>query len=84
MDAATGERRWEEKSVKGGALVLAGGALILVSEKGDLVVAEARADGYKQLFRQTVLKERTWAQPVLANKRIYVRDNQGNLACVGL
>jgi outer membrane protein assembly factor BamB len=84
LDTATGDRRWEEKSVKGGALVLAGGALIVVSEKGDLVVAEASATGYKQLFRQTVLKERTWAQPVLANKRIYVRDNQGNLACVGL
>jgi outer membrane protein assembly factor BamB len=84
LDAATGERRWEEKSVKGGALVLAGGALIVVSEKGDLVIAEATARGYKQLLRQTVLSQRTWAQPVLANKRIYVRDNQGNLACVGL
>jgi hypothetical protein len=51
---------------------------------GDLLVVEASADGYKQLLRQTVLKERTWAQPVLANGRIYVRDNQGNLACVGL
>lgn len=84
LDAATGERRWEEKSVKGGALVLAGGALVVVSEKGDLVIAEATPRGYKQLLRQTVLSQRTWAQPVLANKRIYVRDNQGNLACVGL
>ena len=78
------KRRWEEKSVKGGALVVAGGALIVVSEKGDLVIAEATANGFKQLLRQSVLKNRTWAQPVLANKRIYVRDNQGNLACVGL
>ena len=84
LDAATGERRWEEKSVKGGALVVAGGALIVVSEKGDLLVVEASPRGYKQLLRQTVLSQRTWAQPVLANKRIYVRDNQGNLACVGL
>ena len=84
LDAATGERVWEEKSVKGGALVVAGGALIVVSEKGDLVIAEASTRGFKQLLRQSVLKNRTWAQPVLANKRIYVRDNQGNLACVGL
>jgi outer membrane protein assembly factor BamB len=84
LDAATGERRWEEKSVKGGALVVAGGALIIVSEKGDLVIAEASERSYKQLLRQTVLSGRTWAQPVLANKRIYVRDNQGNMACVGL
>ena len=70
--------------MKGGALIVAGGALIVVSEKGDLVIAEASDRAYKQLLRQTVLSGRTWAQPVLANKRIYVRDNQGNLACVGL
>jgi outer membrane protein assembly factor BamB len=84
LDASTGERRWEEKSVKGGALVVAGGALLIVSEKGDLVIAEATEIGYNQLRRQTVLNQRTWAQPVLANKRIYLRDNQGNLACLGL
>jgi outer membrane protein assembly factor BamB len=84
LDGATGERRWEEKSVKGGALVVAGGALVIVSEKGDLVIAEANPNGYRQLLRQTVLSQRTWAQPVLANKRIYVRDNQGNMACLGL
>lgn len=84
LNAATGEVRWEEKSVKGGALVLAGGALVVVSEKGDLVIAEATDREYKQLLRQTVLSQRTWAQPVLANKRIYLRDNQGNMACVGL
>jgi hypothetical protein len=50
----------------------------------DLVIAEASVRSYKQLLRQTVLSGRTWAQPVLANKRIYVRDNQGNMACVGL
>jgi outer membrane protein assembly factor BamB len=83
LDAASGEKRWEEKSVKGGALVLAGGKLIVVSEKGDLVFAEAKGDGFRQISRQTVLSQRTWAQPVLANGRIYLRDNQGNLACLG-
>ena len=84
LDAATGERLWEEKSVKGGALVVAGGALVIVSEKGDLVIAEASSKGYSQMLRQTVHTQRTWAQPVLANRRVYVRDNQGNLACLGL
>jgi outer membrane protein assembly factor BamB len=84
LDSSTGERRWEEKSVKGGALIVAGGALIIVSEKGDLVIAEASDRGFNQLLRQTVLNQRTWAQPVLSSNRIYLRDNQGNLACVGL
>ena len=84
LDPATGERRWEEKSVKGGALIASGGKLVLVSEKGDLVVAEANGDKYRQLLRQTVFNQRTWAQPVLANGRLYLRTNSGELVCLGL
>jgi outer membrane protein assembly factor BamB len=84
LDPATGERRWEEKSVKGGGLIAAGGNLVVVSEKGDLVVAEANGDKYKQVLRQTVFNQRTWAQPVLANGRLYLRTNLGELVCLGL
>lgn len=83
LDSTTGERMWEEKSVKGGALILASGKLLIVSEKGDFVVAEASGKGFKQLSRQSVLGQRTWAQPVLSNGRIFLRDNLGNLACLG-
>ena len=82
ISAVTGERRWEEKSVKGGALIATAGKLICVSEKGDLIVAEARGDGFKQLLRRPVLKQRTWAQPVLVAGRLYLRDNAGNLVCL--
>lgn len=82
LNARTGEKRWEEKSVKGGALIVAAGHLIVVSEKGDLVVAEASAEGFRQVHRQTVLKNRTWAQPVLAHGRLYLRDNGGTLVCL--
>lgn len=83
LDAASGEKRWEEKSVKGGALILAGGKLVVVSEKGDLVFAEARGDRFQQISRQTILSQRTWAQPVFANGRLYLRDNQGSFVCLG-
>ena len=82
ISSLTGERQWEEKSVKGGALIAAGGKLICVSEKGDLVVAEARGDAFKQILRKPVLRQRTWAQPVLVDGRLYLRDNAGNLVCL--
>ena len=82
ISALTGERQWEEKSVKGGALIAAAGKLICVSEKGDLIVAEARGDGFKQILRKPVLKQRTWAQPVLVAGRLYLRDNAGSLVCL--
>jgi outer membrane protein assembly factor BamB len=83
LDAGSGVKRWEEKSVKGGAVVAAGGKLVCVSEKGDLIVAEASGSGFKQILRQSVLKQRTWAQPLIAGGRVYVRDNAGNLVCLG-
>ncbi|MEI6871706.1 MAG: PQQ-binding-like beta-propeller repeat protein, partial [Verrucomicrobiota bacterium] len=46
LDPLTGEKRWEEKSVKGGGLIAAGGKLVLISEKGDLVVAQASGEGF--------------------------------------
>jgi hypothetical protein len=84
LDPATGERRWEEKSVKGGGLIAVDGKLVVISEKGDLVVAEANGDKFVQLLRQPVFNQRTWAQPVLANGRLYLRTNLGELACLGL
>ena len=41
LDAANGEKKWEEKSIKGGSLIAANGKLIVLSEKGELVICEA-------------------------------------------
>ena len=84
LDPQTGERRWEEKSVKGGALVAVGGKLVIVSEKGELIVAEADARGFRALARQLVLSRRTWAQPTLSDGRLFLRDNLGSLVCLDL
>ncbi len=84
LDPLTGARRWEEKSVKGGGLIAANGRLIIVSEKGDLVIAEASGEGFRQLSRQPALTRRTWAQPVLSDGRLFLRDNLGSLVCLDL
>jgi outer membrane protein assembly factor BamB len=84
LDPQTGEKRWEEKSVKGGALVAVGGKLVMVSEKGELIVAEADASRFRALAREWVLSRRTWAQPTLAEGRLFLRDNLGNLVCLDL
>jgi outer membrane protein assembly factor BamB len=84
LDPATGERHWEEKSVKGGALIAVDGRLIQVTEKGELVISEASPGGFKQLHRSKVLAGRCWVQPTLADGRLYVRDNEGELLCLNL
>lgn len=55
----------------------ADGKLIILSEKGELVVAEASAAEFKPLARAQVLGGKCWATPVLANGRIYCRNAAG-------
>jgi outer membrane protein assembly factor BamB len=75
LDWKTGEVKWSEKSYGKGALMYADGKLILYSQSGKLGIAEATPESFKQLASVQALKgNNTWAPPVLANGRIYVRS----------
>jgi hypothetical protein len=84
LDPQTGERLWEEKSVKGGSLVAVGGRLVVLSEKGELVVAEADGRGFRALSRQSLFSRRAWAQVTISDGRLFARDNLGMLVCLDL
>lgn len=82
----TGEQLWTEKSTKQGALCGAGDKLIILGEKGDLMIADASPEGFKLISSAKVLSNKCWTMPVIANGRIYVRDADKNkpdtLVCV--
>jgi outer membrane protein assembly factor BamB len=83
LDAKTGTTKWTQRGFGKGALMLADGKLIFLSERGvDLVVAEATPEAYRELARARVLGGHTWTVPVLANGRIYCRNDAGDIACV--
>ena len=65
-----------------GSLMLADGKLIILSERGRLVIAEASPDGFKELASAQILTGKCWTVPVLANGRIYARNADGQLVCV--
>jgi outer membrane protein assembly factor BamB len=91
LDFNTGEVKWSEGKYGKGSLMLANGKLLLYSEKGQLGLAEASPEGYKELaFVQAVqvrenypggAAKQTWAMPVLANGKIYCRS-QDDLVCL--
>jgi outer membrane protein assembly factor BamB len=58
--------------------------LIVLGEKGKLVIAEATPDGYKELASAQILEGKCWTVPVLANGRIYARNAAGDLVCVNV
>jgi outer membrane protein assembly factor BamB len=86
VEFATGAVRWQDRSVGAGALLYADGRLYLHGENGEVALVEATPEGYREKGRFTPPdppergRSRAWAYPVLANGRLYIRD-QGSLWC---
>ena len=78
----TGAIRWQEKSAGFGALMAADGKLLVLSEKGELIIAEGTPAKFNALARAQVLGGKCWTVPVLSGGRIYCRNVQGRLVCV--
>ncbi len=83
LDLATGAPQWKAP-IGGGSLICADGRLIVLNEKGELLIAEASPAGFKPLARWQVLGGHSWVQPVYANGRIYCRNNAGEMVCLEL
>jgi len=81
LDWKTGEVKWGNKNYGKGALMYADGKLILYSQTGKLGLAEASPEGFKELASfQALTGKDTWANPVLANGRIYIRSLEKMMA----
>lgn len=76
MKFDTGEIAWKDRSVGKGSLVFADGLLYLFSENGVVGLAEATPTGYVEKGRFRIQQESlpTWAHPVVAGGRLYLRD----------
>jgi hypothetical protein len=63
--------------------MIADGKLVILSERGKLAIAPASPDGFKGLASAQILTGKCWTVPVLANGKIYARNNpDGQLVCV--
>jgi outer membrane protein assembly factor BamB len=82
VDATTGALKWKKEKFGLGSVTAADGKLILLSERGELIVAEASPVAFKPLARSQVLGGKCWTTPVLANGRIYCRNARGNVVCL--
>jgi outer membrane protein assembly factor BamB len=82
IDFATGAEKWSDASVGFCSLMAADGKLIILTAKGELIIAKASAAKFEPLSRSSVLTGRCWSAPVLANGHIYVRNAAGDMACL--
>jgi len=82
LDVETGRVMWSE-SLGFGSLIAADGKLILLTERGDLHIAEATPSGYREISRaRSILSSSCWTPPVLCDGRIYLRNHRGELVCL--
>lgn len=83
MDFKTGETLWRDRDAPKGSLLMADDRLYLRSESGTMFLIEPSREGlivhgkFEQPDRSS---SPAWAHPVIANGKLYVRD-QGLLLC---
>jgi len=88
-DYATGSEKWQSRGVGIGSLCYADGRLYLHGENppGEVALVEATPEGYREKGKFTpsdgptsrsageaAKSGKTWAYPVVANGRLYIRD----------
>jgi len=83
IDVKTGKRLWRGPHVGYGQALLRGDVLLVVTEKGAVVMAAANTDRYEELGRVEVFGEKTWNPPTLAGDRLYL-SNQRQMVCLQL
>ena len=76
MKFETGDVAWRDRSVGKGSLVFADDRLYLFSENGVVGLAEANPAGYREHGRFEIRTGSlpTWSHPVVANGKLYIRD----------
>ncbi len=72
----SGEVSWRDRSVGKGSVVFADDRLYLFSERGVVGLAEANPQGYREhgRFELKTGSAPTWSHPVVANGKLYLRD----------
>jgi outer membrane protein assembly factor BamB len=74
LDPLTGELKWKGGRYGYGSLVLAGGHLVVLSERGDLVLVKATPVRHEEVTSFSAIDGKTWNPPALSGGRLLVRN----------
>lgn len=79
----SGEPCWAKRGYGKGSLIAADGLLIALGDQGQLVLATATPEEYKERGTLQVLNDKSWTAPTLADGRLFLR-NQKEIVCIDL
>ena len=74
VDATTGDLQWKGGRYGYGQLLFASGHLVVITERGDLVLVVATPEGHDEVARFAAIEGKTWNVPALADGRLVVRN----------
>jgi outer membrane protein assembly factor BamB len=75
IDLEDGSRRWKKGRHGHGQILLSGDLMLVLGESGQLVLAEATPDEYRELGQIEAITGRTWNQHSLVDGIVYVRNH---------
>ena len=74
IDPIKGEMKWAKRGLGKGSLIYADGHLLVLSDRGKLVLVEATPAAYTEKGSVQALEGRIWTAPVLADGKLYLRS----------
>ncbi len=76
VDIRSGKELWSKEGFGPGNVILSNDKLLALSDKGELVMIEAKPDAYTELARADVLDGKCWSTPTLAGGFIFARSTK--------
>jgi len=80
VNAQTGELQWKGGRYGYGQLLLASGHLIVLTERGEVVLVRATPESHQEVASFHAIDGKTWNTPAIAGGRLLVR-NAREMAC---
>ncbi|MCG8461626.1 MAG: PQQ-like beta-propeller repeat protein [Holophagales bacterium] len=67
---------WAKRGLGKGSLILADGHLVVLSDRGKLLLLEAGTDKYTEKGMVQALNDLSWTAPTVSHGRLYLRNHQ--------
>ena len=76
VELATGKEVWSQADFGPGGVILAGGSLVALSDRGEVVLIDPQPAAYKELARTKAIEGKCWNNPSLSGGRLFVRGTK--------
>jgi outer membrane protein assembly factor BamB len=81
LEWETGRVLWTHRPLPWPTPIVAGDQLLVQTLDGELILADASPQGYRERGRMPAIPRRCWSIPAVADGKLFCRNNQGHVMC---